>query len=87
MGIIVALIVGLIAGALAKLLMPGRDPGGILVTMLLGVAGSLVAYLLGRVFGWYARPDEGPGLIASIIGAMVILAVYRLSVRRGPRGP
>jgi uncharacterized membrane protein YeaQ/YmgE (transglycosylase-associated protein family) len=87
MGIIIALIVGLVAGTIAKLLMPGRDPGGILVTMLLGVAGSLVAYMLGRVFGWYAQPDEGPGLIASIIGAMIILAVYRLSIRRRPRGP
>jgi uncharacterized membrane protein YeaQ/YmgE (transglycosylase-associated protein family) len=81
MGIIIALIVGLIAGAIAKLLMPGRDPGGILVTMLLGVAGSIVAYLLGSAVGWYDRAGEGPGLIASIIGALVVLGVYRLAVR------
>ncbi|HTE52859.1 MAG TPA: GlsB/YeaQ/YmgE family stress response membrane protein [Kofleriaceae bacterium] len=81
MGIIIALIVGLVAGAVAKLLMPGRDPGGIVVTMLLGVAGSIVAYLLGRVFGWYANSGEGPGIIASIIGAMVLLGIYRMSIR------
>lgn len=82
MGIVIALIIGLIAGAIAKLLMPGRDPGGILVTMLLGVAGSIVAYLLGRVLGWYSHPDEGPGIIASIIGALVLLGIYRLAIRR-----
>ena len=81
MGIIIALIVGLIAGAIAKLLMPGRDPGGILVTMLLGVAGSIVAYLLGRVFGWYAESGDGPGVIASVIGAMILLGIYRLAIR------
>jgi uncharacterized membrane protein YeaQ/YmgE (transglycosylase-associated protein family) len=82
MGIIIALIIGLIAGAVAKLLMPGRDPGGIVVTMLLGVAGSVVAYLLGRVIGWYGEAGEGPGIIASIIGAMVLLGIYRLASRR-----
>lgn len=82
MGIIIALIIGLVAGAIAKLLMPGRDPGGIFITMLLGVAGSMVAYLLGRVFGWYAHPGEGPGIIASIVGAMILLCIYRLSLRR-----
>jgi uncharacterized membrane protein YeaQ/YmgE (transglycosylase-associated protein family) len=82
MGIVVALIIGLVAGAVAKMLMPGRDPGGIIVTMLLGVAGSVVAYLLGRVFGWYAGPDEGPGILASIIGAMILLGIYRMSIRR-----
>jgi uncharacterized membrane protein YeaQ/YmgE (transglycosylase-associated protein family) len=82
MGIIIALIIGLIAGAAAKLLMPGRDPGGIVVTMLLGVAGSVVAYLLGRVVGWYGDAGEGPGIIASIIGAMVLLGIYRLASRR-----
>lgn len=81
MGIIIALIVGLIAGAIAKLLMPGRDPGGILVTMLLGVAGSIVAFLLGRVLGWYAEAGDGPGIIASVIGAMILLGIYRMAIR------
>lgn len=82
MGILIALIIGLIAGAIAKLLMPGRDPGGIIVTMLIGVAGSVVAYLLGRVVGWYDAPGEGPGIIASIVGAMALLGLYRVATRR-----
>jgi uncharacterized membrane protein YeaQ/YmgE (transglycosylase-associated protein family) len=69
-------IIGLIAGALAKLIMPGKDPGGILITMLLGIAGSIVAGFLGRVLGWY-EPGEGAGLIMSILGAILILALYR----------
>jgi uncharacterized membrane protein YeaQ/YmgE (transglycosylase-associated protein family) len=77
MGIIVALVIGLLVGALAKLLMPGRDPGGLLITALLGVAGSLVAFLLGRAAGWYGPNSEGPGIIASVIGALVVLASYR----------
>ena len=81
MGIIVALVIGLIVGALAKLIMPGRDPGGIVVTALLGVAGSVVAYLIGRAVGWYGPSSEGPGWIASIIGALVVLAGYRAMVR------
>jgi uncharacterized membrane protein YeaQ/YmgE (transglycosylase-associated protein family) len=82
MGIIIALIIGLIAGAIATLIMPGKDPGGIVVTMLLGVAGSVVAYLLGRVVGWYDEPGEGPGVIASIVGAIILLGLYRFASRR-----
>jgi uncharacterized membrane protein YeaQ/YmgE (transglycosylase-associated protein family) len=69
-------IIGLVAGALAKLIMPGRDPGGILVTMLLGIAGSLVAGFLGRLLGWY-EPGEGAGLIMSVLGAILLLWLYR----------
>lgn len=76
-------IIGLIAGALAKLIMPGKDPGGMIVTMLLGIAGSLLAGFLGRALGWY-EPGEGAGLIMSVIGAIVLLAVYRM-VKRTPR--
>jgi uncharacterized membrane protein YeaQ/YmgE (transglycosylase-associated protein family) len=82
MGIIAALIIGLIAGALAKLIMPGKDPGGVLVTMLLGVAGSVAAYLLGSAVGWYDTRGEGPGIIASTIGAIIVLAVYRMAIGR-----
>ncbi len=82
MGIIIALIIGLIAGALAKLIMPGRDPGGLLVTMLLGIVGSVAAYFLGTVFGWYDESGEGPGIIASTIGALIVLGLYRLAVGR-----
>jgi uncharacterized membrane protein YeaQ/YmgE (transglycosylase-associated protein family) len=82
MGIIVTLIVGLIVGALAKLLMPGKDPGGIIITMLLGIAGAFVAGFLGRAVGWYNEPGSGPGIIASIIGAVILLALYRMIISR-----
>lgn len=77
MGIIIALIIGLVAGAIAKALMPGKDPGGLVVTMLLGVAGSFVAYILGSVIGWYADAGEGPGIVASTVGALIVLGIYR----------
>lgn len=70
-------IIGLIAGAVAKWIMPGKDPGGLLVTMLLGIAGSLVAGYLGRAIGWYAE-GQGAGFIMSVVGAVVLLAIYRL---------
>lgn len=82
MAILWTLIVGLVVGALAKLFMPGRDPGGIIITMLLGVAGALVAGFLGRALGWYDHPGEGPGIIVSIIGAMLLLGIYRMVIRR-----
>lgn len=82
MHILWTLLIGLVVGALAKLIMPGRDPGGIIVTMLLGIAGAFVARLLGRVAGLYASDGTAPGIIASIVGAIIILAGYRLLVRR-----
>jgi uncharacterized membrane protein YeaQ/YmgE (transglycosylase-associated protein family) len=81
MHIIITLIVGLIVGALAKLLMPGKDPGGVIITMLLGVAGSFIAGMLGHALGWYEVGD-GPGIIASVIGAVILLAIYRMAVGR-----
>jgi uncharacterized membrane protein YeaQ/YmgE (transglycosylase-associated protein family) len=77
MGIIIALIVGLVAGALAKLIMPGKDPGGIVITMLLGVVGAVTAYFLGSAVGWYDERGEGPGIIASTVGALLVLGIYR----------
>jgi uncharacterized membrane protein YeaQ/YmgE (transglycosylase-associated protein family) len=82
MHLLATLIVGLIVGALAKLLMPGRDPGGIIVTMLIGIAGSFIAGFLGRAVGLYRDPGDSPGIIASILGAMLLLAVYRGVTRR-----
>ncbi len=74
-------IIGLVAGALAKLIVPGKDPGGIIVTMLLGIAGSLLAGFLGRALGWY-QEGQGAGLIMSVVGAILLLAVYNMLKRR-----
>jgi uncharacterized membrane protein YeaQ/YmgE (transglycosylase-associated protein family) len=74
------IVVGLVVGALAKLIMPGRDPGGFIVTILLGIAGALVAGWLGRAAGWYAPGDAGPGILAAVVGAMLLLGVYRVFV-------
>ncbi len=81
MHILGVLLIGLIAGALAKAFHPGKDPGGIIVTMLLGVAGSLLAGFLGRAIGWYRSPGSGPGLIMSTIGAIIVLVIYTAIVR------
>jgi len=77
MHLIWTLIVGLIVGAIAKLLMPGRDPGGVIVTMALGIAGAFIAGLIGRTLGLYHARDVGPGVIASVLGAVLLLALYR----------
>jgi uncharacterized membrane protein YeaQ/YmgE (transglycosylase-associated protein family) len=83
MHLIWTLIVGLIAGALAKLIMPGKDSGGIVWTMLLGIGGSFLAGFVGRAIGLYRDPGSGPGIAASIIGAIFILGIYRLATGRG----
>ncbi|HAY34964.1 MAG TPA: GlsB/YeaQ/YmgE family stress response membrane protein [Ignavibacteria bacterium] len=70
-------IIGLLAGALAKLVMPGKDPGGIFVTMLIGIVGSLLFTFLGRMIGWYSE-GESAGFIAAFLGAVVLLLIYRL---------
>jgi uncharacterized membrane protein YeaQ/YmgE (transglycosylase-associated protein family) len=79
--IIVWIIIGGIAGGIAKLLMPGKDPGGCIITILLGVAGALVAGWLGHMVGWYDT-GEGAGFIAAVVGAFLILLIYRLIARR-----
>jgi len=76
MHILITLIIGLVVGALAKLIMPGKDPGGIIVTMLIGIAGSFIAGLLGHALGWY-KVGDGPGIIASVVGSVILLAIYR----------
>ena len=82
MGFIWMMIIGLIAGVLAKLVMPGRQGGGIVITMLLGIAGALVAGALGHAVGWYHSPDEGPGILAATVGALIVLVVYGAITRR-----
>ncbi len=75
------LIIGLVVGALAKLIMPGKDPGGIIVTMLLGIAGAFLGGWLGRAVGLY-QEGQGAGFIMSLIGAIILLAIYRLIIGR-----
>ncbi len=81
MHIIWMLIIGLIVGAVAKLLMPGKDPGGFIVTTLIGIAGSLIAGFIGQALGWY-RNGQGAGFIASVLGAMLLLFLYRIAIGR-----
>ena len=76
MGLIWTACIGLVIGAIAKFIMPGKDPGGLLMTMLIGIAGAFVAGFLGRILGWY-QPGEGAGLIASVLGAVLLLWAYR----------
>lgn len=84
MHILWMLIIGLVIGALAKLIMPGKDPGGVIITMVLGVAGALIAGFLGRSLGWY-QEGQPAGFIASIVGAIILLAGYRMVMsRRAP---
>jgi uncharacterized membrane protein YeaQ/YmgE (transglycosylase-associated protein family) len=85
MHILWSLIVGLVVGAIAKLLMPGKDPGGIVVTALLGIGGAMFAAFIGRALGLYRAGDVGPGVIASVVGAMLLLGIYRLVTGRRHR--
>ncbi|MEA3053300.1 MAG: hypothetical protein QOG72_2203 [Sphingomonadales bacterium] len=80
-GWIAWIIIGAIAGAIAKAIMPGRDPGGCIVTILLGIGGAVLAGWLGNMLGWY-KPGEGAGFIAAIVGAILILFVWRLIAGR-----
>ena len=75
------IVIGLLAGVIAKFLTPGRDPSGCLVTMIIGIAGAVLAGFLGQAVGWYA-PGEGAGFLAAIVGAILILLVYRAFARR-----
>jgi uncharacterized membrane protein YeaQ/YmgE (transglycosylase-associated protein family) len=72
-----AIIMGAIIGALAKFIMPGKDPGGWIITILLGIAGSWVGGFLGQAMGWY-REGESAGFIMSLIGALILLGGYRM---------
>ena len=81
MGIIGWIIFGLIVGLVAKLLMPGRDPGGFFITAILGIVGAVVGGFLGRAIGWYG-PNDPVGFVMAVVGAIVLLVVYRLVARR-----
>ncbi len=75
-----AIIIGGLAGLVAKFLTPGRDPGGFIITILLGIAGAMVATFLGQALGWY-RPGESAGFIGAVVGAVIILLIYRAVAR------
>ena len=81
MGILSWIVFGLVVGIIAKLVTPGKDPGGIIITMLLGVAGALLGGFIGRAMGFYG-PNEGAGWLMSILGAVILLALYRMMARR-----
>ena len=77
MGILWTILIGFIVGLVAKFLMPGRDPAGFIITVLIGIVGSVIATYLGRGLGWY-QVGESAGFIAAVIGAMILLFIYRL---------
>jgi uncharacterized membrane protein YeaQ/YmgE (transglycosylase-associated protein family) len=81
MAILWTIIIGLVIGAVAKLLMPGKDPGGFIITILLGIAGSFIAGFVGRALHWYSE-GEPAGFIAAVVGAIVLLFLYRMFSRR-----
>jgi uncharacterized membrane protein YeaQ/YmgE (transglycosylase-associated protein family) len=74
-------LIGLVVGALAKLIMPGKDPGGIWITMLLGIAGSFIGTWIGRLLGWY-QEGASAGFVMSLIGALILLAIYHFYKRK-----
>jgi uncharacterized membrane protein YeaQ/YmgE (transglycosylase-associated protein family) len=80
-GILGWMVFGLVIGAIAKLLMPGRDPGGIIVTMVLGILGAVVGGFIGRAVGWY-QPGEPAGFFMATLGAIVLLFIYRMAFAR-----
>ena len=86
MHIIGTIVIGFLAGVVAKLLMPGRDPGGFIVTTLLGIVGAFVATYLGQAIGWY-RADEGAGFVGAVVGAVILLAIYHFVKRRSTSSP
>jgi uncharacterized membrane protein YeaQ/YmgE (transglycosylase-associated protein family) len=83
MSILWTIIIGLICGALAKFVMPGKDPGGIIITILLGIVGAFVGTFIGRALGMYG-PGQAAGWIMSVIGAVIVLAIYRAVAGRRP---
>jgi len=81
MHILWTILIGLVAGVIAKLIMPGKDPGGIIITILIGIAGALIATYLGHLIGWY-QAGQSAGFIGAIVGSILILLIYRLIKRK-----
>jgi len=83
MDILYTILIGLVVGIVAKLLMPGKDPGGFIITTLIGIAGAFLAKFIGQGFGWYAEGDSA-GFFASVLGAILLLVIYRaIAGKRG----
>jgi uncharacterized membrane protein YeaQ/YmgE (transglycosylase-associated protein family) len=80
-GLLGWILFGAVVGAIAKLMMPGRDPGGFIVTILLGIAGAMMGGFIGRALGWYG-PNDGAGFFMSLLGAVLLLWLYRMVVAR-----
>jgi uncharacterized membrane protein YeaQ/YmgE (transglycosylase-associated protein family) len=83
MGVIGWIVFGLIVGIVAKFLMPGRDPGGFVITAIIGIVGALLGGYLGRAVGWYGEGDA-VGFVVAVLGAIILLALYRVTVGRRP---
>jgi uncharacterized membrane protein YeaQ/YmgE (transglycosylase-associated protein family) len=79
--ILYTIVIGFLAGVVAKLIMPGRDPGGFIITTLLGVIGAVVATYLGQALGWYG-PGDAAGFIGAVVGSIILLLVYRMIAKR-----
>ena len=80
-GVIGTIIFGLVVGVIAKLMMPGKDPGGIIITIVLGIVGSVVGRWMGQALGFYG-PEDAAGFLMSLVGAVLLLALYRMMVKR-----
>lgn len=80
-GILMTIIIGFLVGIVAKFLKPGKDPGGFIITILLGIAGSFMATFIGKTLGWY-QPGQTAGFIGSVIGAIILLVIYGLATRK-----
>ena len=74
-------VIGLVVGIIAKFLMPGKDPGGFIITAIIGIVGAFVATFIGQSLGWYG-PDQAAGFIASLVGAIILLFIYRLFTKK-----
>ena len=83
LSILSLILFGMVVGIIAKLLMPGKDPGGFIITILLGIAGAMIGGYIGRALGWY-EPGQGAGFLMALLGSILLLGLYRLVVRRGP---
>ncbi len=81
MSILYTILIGLVVGVIAKLLMPGRDPGGFIVTTLIGIAGAMLAKMVGQAMNWYSE-EESAGFFAAVFGAIILLVLYRVITGR-----